>query len=177
MNLRQIFEEKQQLMSVRPTSSTLQQMGGIRNGNFTRQRRRRWCKEVYEAIVRVRMRIGVKELVFNSLLTLVDDQRDRIEVSGTSGIKEEVIRPHRSIVPQDIFVVGLFMHTKQIWVFIYKPLQELSIRDIIGVSYLPEGSGFYRKCKVHWQWTWTSNSLPETFIEEITRFSEKLVEV
>ena len=63
---------------------------------------------------------------------------------------------------------------------IYKPLQALSIRGIIGVFYLPEGSkqiSIFPKCKVYWYWAWTSSSLPETFVEEITGFSEKLTEV
>ena len=170
-------------MSVRPISSTFQQMGGIRNvANFTEQCRR-LRKEVYEAIVHVRMSTGiwVTGNVFNGLLILVDDQRGRIEVSGASGIKEEVTHPRWDVVLQDIFVFGLSMDTNQIWVFIYKPHQALSIRDITDVSYLPEGSGnvsFHHKRKVYyWHWAWTSDSLPETFVEEITRFSEKLVEV
>ena len=75
MNFRQVCEEKQQLISVRPISSTFQQMGSIRNvanGNFTgRCRCRR--KKVHKVIVKIR--IWDKDEVFNGLLTLVDDQR------------------------------------------------------------------------------------------------------
>ena len=52
MNFRQVLEEKQELISVRPISSTFQQTGGIRNvvnGNFTGRCRRR-LEEVFEAV-------------------------------------------------------------------------------------------------------------------------------
>jgi hypothetical protein len=64
--------------------------------------------------------------------------------------------------------------------FIYKLPQALSIQGITGVFYLPEGTkhvSIFPKCKVNWYWASTSGSLPETFVEEITRFSEKLAEV
>ena len=86
MNFRQIIKEEQQLISVRPISSTFQQTSGIRNvanENVTEQSRRR-CKEVREIIrvIRVRIRIWVTDKAFNGLSTLVDDQRGRIEVPG-----------------------------------------------------------------------------------------------
>jgi hypothetical protein len=116
MNLRQVFEEKQQLVSVRPISSTFQQMGGVRNvanGNFTgrcwRQR-----KEVYEGAVIVKVRIWIKDKACNGLLTLVDDQRGRIEVSGTIRIKEEGTQEIWNMVPQYTFVFDLYMGTNQI---------------------------------------------------------------
>jgi len=116
MNFRQVFKKKQQLMSVRPISSTFQKMGGLRNvANFTEQCRR-WLKEGYEAIVHVRMSTGiwVTGNVFNGFLTLVDDQRGRIEVSGASRIKEEVTHPRWDVVLQEMFVFGLSMDTNQI---------------------------------------------------------------
>jgi hypothetical protein len=117
MNFRQVAEEKQQFMSVRPISSTFQQTGGIRNvinGNFTG-----WCprcrrKEVYKAGIVVRIRIWVKDKAFNGLLTLVDNQRGRIEVSGAIRIKEEVTHPNWNVVPQDILVFDLSVDTNQI---------------------------------------------------------------
>jgi hypothetical protein len=106
VNFRQVFEEEQQLMSVRPTSSTFQQMGGIRNaidGNFTQYCPKRRHKEVYEAAGFVKTRIWVKDKAFNGLLTVVDDQRGRIEGSGAIRVKEEVTQPIRNRVLQDIF--------------------------------------------------------------------------
>ena len=99
MNFRQVLEEKQKLISVRPIPSTSQQTGGIRNvvnGNFTgRCRRGRRRKEVFEAVqVGVIMRIWGKNKAINGLLTLVDDQRGRIEVSGAIRINEEVTQPN-----------------------------------------------------------------------------------
>jgi len=150
INFRQVFEEKQQLMSVRPISSTLQQTGGIRNGNFSREC---WCrrKEVDEAFILVKIKIWVKDKVFNGLLTLVDDQRGQIEVSGAIGIKEEVTHPIWSIVLQDIFVFDLFMDMNPI--IIHKPPQMLLIQGITDISYVPEGSrliSFCSKRKVYW---------------------------
>jgi hypothetical protein len=78
-------------------------MGGIRNvvsGNFTELgycRRRR--KEVYEAVDVVRLRIWVKDKAINGLLTVVNNQRGRIEVSGAIRIQEEVTYPKWNIVP------------------------------------------------------------------------------
>jgi len=183
MNFRQVFQKKQQLISVRPACSTFQQTSGIRNvanANFTgRYRRRR--KEVYQIVVPIKIRIWVKDKAFNGLLALVNDQRSRIEVSGAIRIKEEVTHPIWNVVAQDIFVFHLSMDTNQIWVFIYKSPQALSIRGgITDVSYLPEGYVpvcFYPKCKAHWYRVWISNNVPETFVEEITRFSKILVEV
>ena len=105
MNFRQVFEEKQQLMSVRSISSIFQQTGGIRNGNFTRP----WWRqheEVVEFVVpdNLKISIWVKDQAFNGLLTLVDNQRGRIEVSAASRIKEEVTDPNWNTVPQEIFV-------------------------------------------------------------------------
>jgi hypothetical protein len=152
MNFRQVFKEKQQLMSIRPVCSTFQQTGGIRNvaiGSFTRRCWRRG-KEVYEAVI-VRIRSWVEEKAFNSLSTLVDDQRGRIEVSAAIRIKEEVTHPIQNIVSQDIFVFDLFMDTNQTWVFIYNPPQGLSIRGLTDVLYCPEGFGHksHFKCKVY----------------------------
>ena len=126
------------------------------------------------------MRIWVKDEVLNDLLTLVNDQRGWIEVSGAIRIKEEVTHKTRNIVRQDIFAFDPVMDTNQKWVFIFKPPQALLIWGITGVFYLPEASGLvsvYPKCKMQWYWAWISNSLTETFIEEITCFSVKLVEV
>ena len=110
MNFGQVFKEKQQLISIRPISSTFQQIGGIRNvtkGNFTgRCGHRR--KEVYEAVGLVQIRSWVKDEAFNGLLTLVEDQRGRIEVSGAIRIKEEVTHPTWNIVLQDTFVFHLY---------------------------------------------------------------------
>jgi hypothetical protein len=109
-NFRQVFEEKQQLRSMGPISSTFQQMGGIRNvanGNFARRCRPR-RKEVYEAVV-IRIRRWVKDEAFNGLLTLVEDQRGQIEVSAAIRIKEEVM--HQNMVPKDIFVFHLLTGT------------------------------------------------------------------
>jgi hypothetical protein len=116
MDFGQVFEEKQQLISVRPISSTFQQMGGIcnaANGNFTGQCQR-WLKEAYEAICLVIIRFWVKDKAFNGLLTLVDNQRGRIEVSGAIRIKEEVTHPNWNTVPQEIFVFRLYWDTNQI---------------------------------------------------------------
>ena len=33
------------------------------------------------------------------------------------------------------------------------------------------------KRKVYWYWAWTSDNLPETFIQEIPRFDEQLAEL
>lgn len=97
MNFGQVFEEKQQLISVRPISSTFQQTGGIRNvvnGKFTGRRRRR-RKEVFEAVqVGVKMRIWGNDKAINGLLTLVDYQSGRIEVSRAIRINEEVTQPN-----------------------------------------------------------------------------------
>ena len=105
MNFRQVFEEKQQLMSVRSISSIFQQTRGIRNGNFTRPCRQRH-EEVVDVVVRDNLKISiwVKDQAFNGLLTLVDNQRGQIEVSAASRIKEEVTDPNWNIVPQEIFV-------------------------------------------------------------------------
>jgi len=104
-------------MSVRPIYNTFQQTGGIRsvaNGNFARRCQRfPNLKEVYKASI-VGIRIWVKDKTFNGLLTLVDDQRGRIEVSGAIMIKEEVMHANWNIVSQDIFVFDLFMDTNQI---------------------------------------------------------------
>ena len=116
MDFRQVFEEKQQLIAVRPISSTFQQMGSIRNaanGNFTGQCQRR-LKEAYEAICLVIIRFWVKDKAFNGLLTLVDNQRGRIEVSGAIRIKEEVAHPNWNTVPQEIFVFHFYWDTNQI---------------------------------------------------------------
>jgi hypothetical protein len=68
-NFRQVFEEKLQLISVRPI---FQQTGGIRNGNPTGPCRR---KEACEAVAGVKITIWLKDKAFNGLSTLVDDQR------------------------------------------------------------------------------------------------------
>ena len=153
-NFRQVVEEKQQLISARPISSTFQQTGGIcniANGNFTGRCRRRH-KEVYEVVVLVKFGIWIKDKAFNGILTLVDDQRGRIKIPGAIWVKKEVTQPNWNIVPQDISVFHPSMDTNQIWAFIYKPPQALSIRGITDVSYLPEGSGdvsFHLKCKMY----------------------------
>ena len=105
MNFRQVFEEKQQLMSVRSISSIFQQTRGIRNGNFTRPCRQRH-EEVVDVVVsdNLKISIWVKDQAFNGLLTLVNNQRGQIEVSAASRIKEEVTDPNWNIVPQEIFV-------------------------------------------------------------------------
>jgi hypothetical protein len=94
-------------------SSTFQQMGSIRNvanGNFTDRR-----KEVYEGVEALaQIRTWVRDNAFNGLLTLVDHQRGRVQVSGAIGIKEEVMQPKWGIVPQDIFVLDLLRDTNQI---------------------------------------------------------------
>ena len=157
MNFRQVFEEEQQLVSVRPTSSIFQQTGGIRNvinGNFTRAEccPKRRHKEVYEAADFAKTRIWVKDKAFNGLLTVVDDQRGRIEESGAIRVKEEVTQPIRNSVLQDIFGFDHRMGMNQVRTFIYNSPQALSIRDIMDVSYLPEGSrhiSFYPKRKVY----------------------------
>ena len=97
-DFRQVFEEKLQLISVR---RIFQQTGGIRNGNFIGLCRH---KEKCEAEGGVRITIWLKDKALNGLLTLVDDQRGRIEVSGAIRIKDEVTNPRLKIVPQDIFV-------------------------------------------------------------------------
>ena len=116
-------------MSVRPISSTFQQMGGIRHAfnESSTGRRYRWCKEECDTVIIERISIWVKDKAFNGRLTTVDDQRGRIEVLGAIRIKEEGTRPLWNIVPQDIFGIDLFMDMNQIWVFIYKPPQALSI--------------------------------------------------
>ena len=79
-------------------------MGGIRNvvsGNFTGLGWcRRWRKEVYEAVDVMRIRVWVKNKAINGLLTVVDNQRGRIEVSGATRI-QEVTYPKWNIVPHD----------------------------------------------------------------------------
>ena len=137
-------------MFVRPICSTFQQTGCIRNGNFTR-----WCrhrrKEAYKVFGLVQSRMWVKDKAFNGFLTLVDDQRGQIEVSGAIGIKEEVTHPIWSIVLQDIFVFDLFMDMNPI--IIHKPPQMLLIQGITDISYVPEGSrliSFCSKRKVYW---------------------------
>ena len=97
-DFRQVFEEKLQLISVR---RIFQQTGGIRNGNFIELFRH---KEECEAEGGARITIWLKDKAFNGLLTLVDDQRGRIEVSGAIRIKDEVTNPRLKMVPQDIFV-------------------------------------------------------------------------
>ena len=167
-------------MHVRPISSTFQQTGGICNvANGTGQCQRR-CKEVWETVGFARIWICVKDKVFNGLLTLVNNQRGRIEVSGATRIKEEVTHPSWNIIPQDTFVCDLCMDTNQMGVFIDKPPQAVLIWDITDVSYFPEGCGygyFHSKHKVYRYWAWIRNSLSETFVEEITCFNEKLVKV
>ena len=145
-DFRQAFEEKLQLISVR---RNFQQTGGIRNGNFIRLCRH---KEACEGRGGAKITIWLKDKAFNGLLTLVDDQRARIEVSGAIRIKDEVTDPKLKMVPQDTFVFHHFMDMNPIWVFVHKPPQALSIQGIIGVSYPPEGFGcvfIYPKCKVY----------------------------
>ena len=102
-DFRQVFEEKLQLISVR---RIFQQTGGIRNGNFIGLCRH---KEECEAEDGARITIWLKDKAFNGLLTLVDDQRGRIEVSGAIRIKDKVTDPKLKMVPQDTFVFHHFM--------------------------------------------------------------------
>ena len=47
---------------------------------------------MYEAVGRVRIGIWVEDKGFNGLLTLVDDQRAQIEVSGATRIRVKEVK-------------------------------------------------------------------------------------
>ena len=93
LNSRQVLEEKQQVIAVRPIFSMFQQTGGI--GNFM---------ILHKEPIRTETAICCNKC-FNGPLTLSGDQRGWIEALRAVRIEDKVTQPRGDRVPQEKFVV------------------------------------------------------------------------
>jgi len=145
MNFRQVSEEGQQFITVRPIFNMLQQTAGRGSCIVSSTGKEK----------QGRMRVTIwSDGGFNGPLTLADDQRGWIKISTAARIKEKVMQPTGNEVQQDIFIIDPHVvDVNQMGVFIYRPPQELLIQGIIfyflwGFGYRGQISSL-SKCEVH----------------------------